>query len=51
VREKVMEKLRTEEGLHPNPPPFTEVFTAEGTRVPSSVAISGHGGGPGRGSR
>jgi len=51
VREQVMERLRTEEGLHPNPPPFTEVFTEEGTRVPSPVAISGHGGGPGRGSR
>jgi len=44
-------------GLLPNPPPFAEVLTEEGTgsvlarepqqRAPSSVATSGHGGGSG----
>jgi hypothetical protein len=41
--------MRTERrGLHPNPPPLAEVLAEEGVRVPSSVAISGNGGGLGR---
>ncbi len=51
VRERVLAMLAEEDRLHPSPLPFTEVFTEEGTRIPSPVAISGHGGGSGRGPR